>query len=343
MEKRTDVLKKLDPFMFDFMLNNPVTLCKNCKLCDNVNGMKKNEPWFKFLCYQLVRNLETAETINSTNHVDKKLSRCKSLAYWMYDKVNSYDNSSIKNKENLIDELLGVWNKFNDTSSQYASSSRCNIPESSEYKNLEEMKRKKIMSDYCENYSEFRKILKRYANYPNCHIYYDYFRDSLSNYKETVKECRRNDFFIYNCSYLCSNSDPEDLLNKGNCRTIEISNEKNEYVKKDECESFMKPAPALSCESESIKISEFTFSDNRAIILLLFSLWDILLTFFFLYKITPFRSWINSKIGKKKIIGDSFNEQSDDETLDDDYENLDRNMQNAGYNITYNSNWSSSR
>ncbi|SBT72641.1 PIR protein, partial [Plasmodium ovale] len=328
MENRINVLKnKLESFSFDLMLNNPVTLCKQCTLCDGVSINKKNEPWLKFFCYQLVRNLETAETINSTNPEDKKLSRCKSLIYWMYDKVvNSYYNTTIKSKEDLVNELLGVWKKFNDTSPQYAFSSRCNIPESSEFNNLGEMKKKKIMSDYCENYSEFKNILKKYATYPNCHIYYDYFRDSLSNYKEIVKECRGNDFFIYNCSHMCDDSDPEDLLNKGNCRTIEISNEKNDYVKKDECESFVKPAPALSCEAKVDKISEFTFSDNRAIILLLFSSWGILLTFLFLYKITPFRSWINSKIGKKKIIGDSFNEQSDDETLDDDYEHLDRNM-----------------
>ncbi|SBT83991.1 PIR protein [Plasmodium ovale] len=262
----------------------------------------------------------------------------------MYDKVvNSYDKSNIKSKENLIDELLGVWKKFNDTSSQYVISSKCEIPKSSEFTNLNEVRKKKIMSDYCENYSEFKKILKRYATYNNCHIYYDYFRDSLSNYKETVKECRENDFFIYHCSHLCNDADPEDLLNKGNCRTIEISNKKNYYVKKDECESFMKPASPLSCETKVVKISEFTFSDNRAIILLLFSLWGIFLTFLFLYKMTPFASWISNKLGKKKIIRDGFNEKSDDEILDADYESLDRNIQNTGYNITYNSDWNSSR
>ncbi|SBT00380.1 PIR Superfamily Protein [Plasmodium ovale curtisi] len=58
---------------------------------------------------------------------------------------------------------------------------------------------------------------------------------------------------------------------------------------------------------------------------------------------TPFRSWISNKLGKKKILRDNFNEQSDDETLDADYETADRNMQNTGYSIIYNSDWNSSR
>ncbi|SBS94879.1 hypothetical protein POVCU2_0091260 [Plasmodium ovale curtisi] len=60
MENRANVLKnKLKPFKFDIFLNNPVTSCPNCTLCDKVNQNKKNEPWFKIFCYQFVRNLET--------------------------------------------------------------------------------------------------------------------------------------------------------------------------------------------------------------------------------------------------------------------------------------------
>ncbi|SBT53422.1 PIR Superfamily Protein [Plasmodium ovale wallikeri] len=65
------------------------------------------------------------------------------------------------------------------------------------------------------------------------------------------------------------------------------------------------------------------------------------LTLLFLYKMTPFRSWIRNKLEKKKIIRDSFNDQSDNELLDADYESVDRDMLNTGYNITYNSDWNS--
>ncbi|SBT01620.1 hypothetical protein POVCU1_068270 [Plasmodium ovale curtisi] len=58
---------------------------------------------------------------------------------------------------------------------------------------------------------------------------------------------------------------------------------------------------------------------------------------------TPVRSWISNKLRKKKIIRDSFHEESDNESLDADYENIERNMQNVGYNISYNSDWNSTQ
>ncbi|SBS89583.1 PIR Superfamily Protein [Plasmodium ovale curtisi] len=343
MENRIEALKKeLSTFNFDYMLNNPVTLCDYCNLCDEVKGEKKNEIWFKFFCYQFVRNLETVETINYTLTQDKKESRCKSLIYWMYDKIiNLYEKSTIKNKENIIGELLDVWTKFNASPVKKVLSSRCNVPKASDIKDLGEMKKRKIMSDYCENYGTFKRILN-YDEYSNCHINYDYFKDSLSKYRELVTNCRPEDFIINNCSKFCINEDPDKVLNESKCRTIEILPKKNVYITQEACDTLKDEAlSAMRCKTEEVKISEFTFSDNRAVILILFSLWGVFLTLLFLYKMTPFRSWISNKLRKKKIIRESFNERSDDESLDADYESMDRNMENRGYNITYNSDWNS--
>lgn len=40
---------------------------------------------------------------------------------------------------------------------------------------------------------------------------------------------------------------------------------------------------------------------------------------------------------------DSFNERSDNELLDADYESVGTDMENTGYNIIYNTDWNSSR
>ncbi|SBT56796.1 PIR Superfamily Protein [Plasmodium ovale wallikeri] len=343
MEKRIETLKNLDSFKFDFMLNNYVTLCDRCNLCEQVSEKKKNEPWFKIFCYQLVRNLETAESINQNNYMDIRNSRCKSLIYWMYDKVkNYYEKPIIKNNENTIKELLEVWKKFNGSDANNPSSSKCKVPNILEFTNIEDMKRKKIMSDYCENYSKLKKILN-FDDHPNCHIYYDYFKDSLSKYKEIVSVCNEGDFFVNNCSSFCKDEDPDKVLNESKCRTIEILPKKNVYITQDACDTLKEEALSeVRCEPDEIKISEFTFSDNRAIILILLSLWGVFLTFLFLYKMAPFRSWISNKLGKRKIIRDRFNEQTDDESLYEDYESTDRNMENAEYNVSYNSDWKSS-
>ncbi|SBS95088.1 PIR Superfamily Protein [Plasmodium ovale curtisi] len=342
MENRIQALKELESFKFDFMLNNVVTLCHQCNLCDNLSLTKKNEPWFKIFCYQFVRNLETVERINMSKSKDIRESRCRSLMYWIYDKVvNYYGKIEINSNNKIIDELLKVWKSFNGSDVNNALSSKCEVPGNSQFTNIEKMKRKKKMSDYCENYSELKSFLTK-TFYGNCHIYYDYFKDSFLEFSNIAKEQNIECSEISNCSRFCKNYDPDDILKKSKCEVIEILKEKKEYIKKDECDALTAEAASKkTCETKEVRISEFTFSDNRAIILILFSLWGILLSFLFMYKMTPFRSWISSKLGKKKIIRDSFNEQSDDESLDANYESLNKNMQNEGYSIAYNSDWNS--
>ncbi|SBT56814.1 PIR Superfamily Protein [Plasmodium ovale wallikeri] len=305
MAYRVDVLKNnLQSVQYDIFLNNPVSICPQCTLCDVKSQKYINEPWFKFFCYQFVKNLETTITVNKNITQEKRENRCNNLIYWMYNRIETfYRNSSLKNNENVIPELLRVWKDFNDSVLNNDSYAKCQIPDISKFINLKEMKRKKIMSNYCENYSFFKK-LNDFTEFENCHIYYDYFKDSLKIW-------------------------PEE--------------EKNDYMKKGDYEKLKEPDPKLIYEIKEIPVSEFSFSDKRAIILILFSLWGIFLTLLFLYKMTPFRSWISSKLGKKKIIKDSFNEQSDDETLDDVYESMDRNMENAEYSISYNTDWNSAR
>ncbi|SBS99527.1 PIR Superfamily Protein [Plasmodium ovale curtisi] len=354
MEYRVDILKNsLQPIQFDIILNNPVNSCKKCNLCEQIDTNMKNEHWFKYLCYQLIKNLEISEYMNRNIHMDKRKSRCNSLMYWTYDKVKTfYEISSVKNNEKIVDVLIDVWKKFNGTELNNQSSPQCKAPEASEFRNIKKMKKKKIMSDYCENYHEHRRISK-YVDFNNCQIYYDYFKDSLSKYKkETMNGCNPEDFIINGCSEFCSNPDPDNVLNNSKCKTIEILPGKNDYITQEACDELKSEAlsalksealTAEKCESKEVRIPEFTFSDNRAIILILFSMWGMFLTFVFLYKLMPFRTWISNKLGKKKIMRDSFNERSDNELLDADYESVGTDMENTGYNIIYNTDWNSSR
>ncbi|SBT56186.1 PIR Superfamily Protein [Plasmodium ovale wallikeri] len=89
-----------------------------------------------------------------------------------------------------------------------------------------------------------------------------------------------------------------------------------------------------TCEPREFRISEFTFSDNRAIILILFALWGIFLSFLFLYKLTPFRQYLFSKIKMIKnnlvTVGKSENELL---LYSHDYDNII--LDEADYNISY--------
>ncbi|SBT74288.1 Plasmodium vivax Vir protein, putative [Plasmodium ovale] len=326
MEYRVDILKaELPSILQDIYWNNPVTSCNKCSLCDN-----------------LVKNLENSAELNSYNHQQDKERRCKSLMYWMYDKVESnYRNDVVQNKTEFITALHDVWKNFYENNTGIDKSHRCKVPEDPEFHNLKDAKKKKIIFDNCWNYSELKRILS-YRDYENCHIYYDYLKDNLSKYKEISGVCSNGDYIMNNCTSFCTNADPDNIFNSSQCRTIEISPKKNDYMKKSECDNLKKPEPEVKYLTTEIKIPEFTFSDKRAIILTLFSSWGMFLTLFFLYKMTPFRSWIRNKLERKKIISDSFNDQSENELLDADYESVDRDMLNTGYNVTYNSDWNSS-
>ncbi|SBT50975.1 PIR Superfamily Protein [Plasmodium ovale wallikeri] len=344
MENTIGALKKLESFKFDFMLNNVVTLCRQCKLCDNLSQTKKNEPWLKIFCYEFVRNLETFKDMSSYFTREQRISRCNSLIYWMHNKVNIYEKSEVNNKNNIINELLNVWREFDYLEVKSNLSSGCSILNDTVLNNLEEMKNKKKMSAYCENYDELKSLLTRNYTTVDCHIYYSYFKDSFHEFSKIATENKQKCLEIKECLRFCNNADPNNLINVANCKVVQISKDNDEYIEKKECDTLKDKAVAeKTCEPREFRISEFTFSDNRAIILILFALWGIFLSFLFLYKMTPFRAWISNKLGKKKIIRDNFNEQSDDETFDVDYETADRNMQNTEYNIIYNSDWNSSR
>ncbi|SBT02484.1 PIR Superfamily Protein, partial [Plasmodium ovale curtisi] len=285
MENRYEALKKaLSSFTFDSMLNNTVALCEHCALCNEVDVKVKNEPWFNFFCYQFVRNIETLYNIIYLDYSLKE-KRCNTLTYWIHDKItNYYDKPNINMKNvDIFSEILNVWKNIN--SRKYKNDKyTCTIPVKEEPKNLVEMKRKKIMSDYCENYYTIKSLLTRNVHV-NCHIYYDYFKDSFLEFSENIQGHEEECLGISNCHHFCRNHDPDDLLNNSKCKVIEISNDKKEYIKQEDCEKLKTQAVSeVKCETNQIKVSEFTFSDNRAIILILFSLWGIFLSFLFLYK-----------------------------------------------------------
>ncbi|SBT02993.1 PIR Superfamily Protein, partial [Plasmodium ovale curtisi] len=286
MEYRVDILKeKLPSIKQDIIWNKPVTSCNKCSICDNVISDKKDKPWFKFFCYQLVKNLENSAELNSYNNQEERERRCKSLMYWMHDKVESfYGNDVVKNKTEFITALHDVWKKFFEDNDSTHKSYRCNVPQDSEFKNLTEIKKRKTIFDYCWNYNELKSIL-RLPSYPNCHIFYDYLKDSLSKYKKISGGCSEDKYITQKCLPFCTKADPDDILNSSQCRSIEISPDKKDYIKQQDCNALIKQVvPEVKYETKEVEIPVFTFSDNRAIILILFSLWGIFLTLFLLYK-----------------------------------------------------------
>ncbi|SBS89934.1 hypothetical protein POVCU2_0095050, partial [Plasmodium ovale curtisi] len=59
--------------------------------------------------------------------------------------------------------------------------------------------------------------------------------------------------------------------------------------------------------------------------------------------VTPFGSLVRNNLLKKKIVRDNFDETVDDESMYDYSGSVNTNMQNVGYNMSYNNDWSPSQ
>ncbi|SBT82929.1 PIR protein [Plasmodium ovale] len=335
MTDNIEVLKEISSVKYDAMLDTPIRTCNYCSYCENSNIKFKNEYWFKIFCYQFARNLETVyEVIWSKPHL--KENRCNSLIYWMHNKAkNVYEEAKIKNEMIIIPELHKVWNNMNET----VYNNRSNICETNyDTITLDNRKRMKKMSDYCENYSDLHGKLTKVRE--NCKIFYDYFMKTLDAHNVIVQECH-NSHKSGICPKQCRNMNynPQDILKNLKCEEVQRPKILEGYIKNEECENQKKElVPKTDCQTYATCTPEFSFSDYRSIILILLALWGMFLTFMFLYKMSPSGSWIKNILKKKKKIRINFDEENENELSNNYFENLNANFSNAEYNVPYNSN-----
>ncbi|SBS89304.1 PIR Superfamily Protein [Plasmodium ovale curtisi] len=335
MTDNTDVLKQISSLKYDTMLDTPVRSCKHCSYCDKIDIDLRNEYWFKIFCYQFARNLETIHDVISIR-TDLQENRCNSLIYWMYDKTkNVYEKNKMKDETKIIAELHKVWNNINET--EYKN--RSNICKTN-YNTitLDNRKRMKKMSDYCENYNDLRGKLTRGRE--NCNIFYEYFTQIMDAHNDIVQECR-NSHENGICPKQCRNMNynPQDILKNLKCEEVQRPKILEGYIKNEECEHQKKElVPKTDCQTYATCTPEFNFSDYRSIILILLALWGMFLTSMFLYKMSPSGSWIKNILKKKKKIRINFDEENENELSDNYFENLNANFRNAEYNVPYNSN-----
>ncbi|SBT53035.1 PIR Superfamily Protein [Plasmodium ovale wallikeri] len=325
MTDNIEFLKEISSVNYDAMLDNPVRSCKYCSYCENSDIKFKNEYWFKIFCYQFARNLETIHDVISIR-TDLQENRCNSLIYWMHNKAkNVYEEAKIQNETKIIDELRKVWNNINET--EYKS--RSNICKTN-YNTitLDNRKRMKKMSDYCENYNDLHGKLTKVR--PNCKIFYDYFMKTLDAHGDIVQECRNtheNGICPKQCRYM--NYNPENILKNLKCEEVQRPKILEGYIKKEDCENQKKElVPKTDCQTYATCTPEFSFSDYRSVILILLALWGML----------PLGSWIKNKFLKKERIQINFDEENEDESSGNYFENLNSNFRNTEYNVPYNSN-----
>ncbi|SBS92594.1 PIR Superfamily Protein [Plasmodium ovale curtisi] len=348
MEDETTILKTIDSLDFDYKLDNINGKCINCSSCYNY-GHKLNNPFsFHLLCHRLVKNIEYIHSTIYLNGEQLKQKRCDDFIYWMVNNVNNVNVKTGQNEINsIIQELIKVWRDINVKlgSTGVKQSHLCDVSNLNSPLNFNDLNKKKMMSDYCQNFKTlFTKLTNR--NKLNCNIYYNYFTKTKIAYNDVLEKCVKPNADISNCPYLCKNNDynPERILTKLDCDKIPVDEKPPKLVPEEECN---KEKDTLRFQLQQAFVAAnnpaFNYSDPRIVFLILFTSWGIFLTFVLLYKLTPFSSWIRNKLLKKKIVRDNFDEAVDDESIYDYSGSVNTNMQNVGYNISYNSDWSPSR
>ncbi|SBT55768.1 PIR Superfamily Protein [Plasmodium ovale wallikeri] len=336
-------LKDVPSIGFDVMMNNPIHACELCSHCENTVLKLNNDYWFKIFCYKFARNIQTLyEILVFRSELKKK--RCDDLHYWVHDQViNTYNYADFsRNYVNVVADIKKVWNDINEKSKYSKYKTICETNFSS--LNFTEMSRRKKIDDYCENYNELYNILTRRRQ--NCNIYYEYFKKKSIEYDELLKGCLIEGADRDYCSKICKidvNS-RNNIMNTTKCKTTEEAQKQNDVITQKQCEAQKQELQSQFARISSVSSSQvLSFSDHRIIFLVIFTVWGIFLTLLFLYKISPFGTWIKNIFQKKKNLGVNFDGENENELFDNYSENLNSNFRNVEYNVPYNSNWNSSR
>ncbi|SBT58592.1 PIR Superfamily Protein [Plasmodium ovale wallikeri] len=330
MNRKSYNLGESPSLKFNNELKNIIKHCRFCQTCDEEQYFIGNYG-IKVLCYYFVNNLEkTYQKIENNEKLKDK--RCNDFIYWWYDNLYyTYEKGYSPDFADIINQFKKIWKNITQSYGVPADK-LCKNP-FEPLLSLDSCKNMKKVSDYCENYEFIKKELEETS--ANCAGYYYYLTQSEELYNETVSKCK-TDGKKYCLNFdQCHTYDPKILLNNYKCKLIErTENEDAELAQKAE-HLIMCPLD-YDCVPDYISKMSITFSDYRFISLMALSLWAIILSCFFLYKFTPFGSFLNNILNRKNSFKKNIHEEEFLETLDSDIEDSPINFNNREYRITYN-------
>ncbi|SBS82188.1 PIR Superfamily Protein [Plasmodium ovale curtisi] len=330
MSRRSYNLGDSPSLKFNNELKNLIKNCTFCRTCDEEQYFMSNYR-FKVLCYYFANNLEKIHE-KLENNEKLKDKRCNDFIYWWYDNLYfTYNKGHSTDSSNIANHFKNIWQKITQLYGVSADKLCKNYFEP--LLSFDSCKNMKEVSDYCENYEFIKKELEETR--ANCAGYYYYLIQSEDLYKNTVSKCN-TDGKNYCLNFdKCHTYDPKILLNNSKCKLIEKT-ENDRIELEEQAEQLIPCRRGFECVSYDIINTSITFSDYRFISLIVLSIWAIILSCFFLYKFTPFGSFLNNILHKKNIIRKDIHEEEFQELFESDSEDSSLNFNNREYRITYN-------
>ncbi|SBT73769.1 Plasmodium vivax Vir protein, putative [Plasmodium ovale] len=329
MDRKKHILFESPSYKFNKDLNSVIKTCNFCSSCDRKQNIFY-EHGFKILCYYFAKNLEKIHYGRFDEALNDK--RCNDVFYWLHDiLINTY-GKNISGDDSIVQNFKEVWDDIIETNLITPKEKLC---ESSfdRLKSFIDHKYSKDVSDYCENYIYIQDELKKEKE--TCSIFYHYLTHNSKLYEEKVSKCSRSDKKYCLKYNKCHEYDPKELIKTDKCKRIEKSILLEIQLKKD-AENLIQCNPGSECVEKDYINTSIAFSDHRFITLVVLSIWAIFLSLYFLYKLTPFRSWLNNSIYKKNLIRKNVDEEEYHDLLESDSEDAPIKFNNREYRITYN-------
>ncbi|SBT58556.1 PIR Superfamily Protein [Plasmodium ovale wallikeri] len=299
-----------------------------CKALEQSSSHDK-EP-FANLCkkmeYKLKHLLDIKSQCNGLHH-DKI---CEYFNYWLANEINKINPNS--------NNISGIAQACNLGYIAFVKK-ECSY-KADQFKNNDFSKMKEFF-DYTENLKDIDKKVQEF-NLLTGVFYCTYINKAVNKYNEVIENgsCQNSDCTYYNelRRFKEQFNIHYESLNKKCSRGINCIRKS-----KEEFESLCASLPGSSAQhSQTYSQLPETPGDNsmsipNVIIAVVCTILLIGFFFLFLYKFSPFGSWLRPKIGRKKRILDDI-EDNEDEYLNNSV-GININSNNNRYNITYHSNF----
>ncbi|SBT73145.1 PIR protein [Plasmodium ovale] len=299
------------------------------KYCNDICGLENNYKGIKDLCGKLAKNIENLSK-------DKEsVNGCEHLYYWIYDHIWGMfsKNSKYINDKEVVLKLLNAGYNIIYELNFYECLYHYDLKES-----FDIWKDKKYLHDYFKNFYGIQDKISS-GSY-DCNAYYKYIDNINKLYENYIKECcyclKSGSCQEYCRNYFLCNEkyNPYNLYLKLKCKYLSSGKDFKKVEKPLGVDHYVITASQKYAEGTCTKLACDPF---YVITLSMFTVIGIFFILFAFYKFTPFGSWLNRKVHKKKKIKDYFPEEHDQELLVHDLEPTYINSRNRKLQLLYHS------
>ncbi|SBT55865.1 PIR Superfamily Protein [Plasmodium ovale wallikeri] len=250
--------------------------------------------------------------------------RCTILNYWAHDQLFNViiKDSNSDNITKLLSGILPIWNGFFEAT-------KCAMRSQMHIENYFSTMKK--LYYYAMDYDTIEGYIRDNGSKCNANIK-NYLQVVDNLYNETKGKCNsRRDL---ECSVL---EDIEKVYELDKFKKLDCEVETSSTLPRGLGGQHLAPRPS---EDESglmlgEKTDSMEDSPSNTIAGAIFPIFGSFILFFITYKFTPLKSWIQSRILSRKIIGHNMNEEDINESLENTYENFNA-IEEYDHNISYN-------